>query len=77
MWEKFHRKVEDLPADEREVFEWVWYHGRSQAELAQILGIHPKEVSNRWLRARVKLKRWVPELQTLVPETEGGANGRH
>ncbi len=77
VWEKFHRKVEDLPADEREVFEWVWYHGRSQAELAELLGIHPREVSNRWLRARVKLKRWVPELQSLVPTPEGGANGRH
>lgn len=76
VWEKFHRKVEDLPPDEREVFEWVWYHGRSQAELAELLGVQPKEVSNRWLRARVKLKRWVPELQSLVPTPEGEANVR-
>ena len=76
VWATFHRKVADLPADEREVFEWVWYHGRSQAELAELLAVPPKEISNRWLRARVKLKRWVPELQSLVPHPQGESDVR-
>jgi RNA polymerase sigma factor (sigma-70 family) len=59
-WSEFHQKVEELPDPEREVVDLHWYQGLSQAETAQLLGIHPKEVSRRWLRARLKLPDWAP-----------------
>jgi RNA polymerase sigma factor (sigma-70 family) len=55
MWTEFHRKVEGLPADEREVVDLHWYQGLSQAEVAKILSIQQRQVSRLWVRAIRKL----------------------
>jgi RNA polymerase sigma factor (sigma-70 family) len=60
LWTEFHQKVEDLPPEEREVVDLHWYQGLSQAEAARILGLHPREVSRRWVRAIRQLPEWVP-----------------
>lgn len=56
-WSEFHRLVETLPADEREVFTLVWYHDLSQAEAANVLGISVRTVIRRWQAARIRLQK--------------------
>src|SRR5579872_4866649 len=48
---EFHELVNQLPKEEREVIDACFYMGLTQAEAAVLLGIHPKEVSRRWIRA--------------------------
>jgi RNA polymerase sigma factor (sigma-70 family) len=64
-WSEFHRRVEGLPAEEREVFQMCYYLDMKRAEAAQVLGIHPKEASRRWIAATEKLK------DVLIPLEEG------
>jgi RNA polymerase sigma-70 factor (ECF subfamily) len=55
VWTEFHRQVEALPEEEREVFDLVWYQGLGHTEAAAVLGVHPRTVKRRWLAACVKL----------------------
>jgi RNA polymerase sigma factor (sigma-70 family) len=55
LWSDFHRQVEQLPDDEREVFELLWYQELSQADAAQVIGVAEKTVQRRWLAARLRL----------------------
>jgi RNA polymerase sigma factor (sigma-70 family) len=66
VWGEFHRRVEELPDEEREVFEFVWYHGLTQAEAAKVLGVHPRTVSHRWVSACLRLSDLVEGFQQLV-----------
>jgi RNA polymerase sigma factor (sigma-70 family) len=59
-WTRFHEKVAELPLELRDVVEHVWYLGLTQAATAKILNLHPKEVSRRWLEARLALADVVP-----------------
>lgn len=47
--------IDKLPDDEREVVEFLFFHGLSQAETAEILAVDESTVKRRWARARVKL----------------------
>jgi RNA polymerase sigma factor (TIGR02999 family) len=47
--------VEKLPDDEREVVGLLFFHGCSQPEAGEILGVHEDTVKRRWSRARVQL----------------------
>jgi RNA polymerase sigma-70 factor (ECF subfamily) len=51
-WEEFHRAVEALPDEEREVFQLLWYVGLTQEEAAEVLEVHVRTVKRRWQRAR-------------------------
>jgi RNA polymerase sigma factor (sigma-70 family) len=44
-----------LPADEREVFDLVWYQGLTQDKAATLLGISEATLKRRWLSARRRL----------------------
>jgi RNA polymerase sigma-70 factor (ECF subfamily) len=55
VWSEFHCQVGQLPDDEREVFDLLWYEGLSQAEAAEVLGVYERTVKRRWQSARVKL----------------------
>jgi RNA polymerase sigma factor (sigma-70 family) len=55
-WTEFHRKVEMLPDQEREVFDMVWYQGMSQAEAAAVLRVSVPTIKRRWLSARLRLQ---------------------
>lgn len=55
MWTDFHRKVEQLNTDERSVFEMHYYLEIPQAEIAQVLELHPRKVSYLWVAATEKL----------------------
>jgi RNA polymerase sigma-70 factor (ECF subfamily) len=55
VWSEFHGQVEQLPDEERAVFDLLWYQGLSQAETAQALGVHERTIKRRWQSARLKL----------------------
>jgi RNA polymerase sigma-70 factor (ECF subfamily) len=69
-WSEFHRHVEDLPADEREVFNLLWYQDLSQVKAADVLGISLSTVKRRWLSARLLLQK---KLQEHMPLLDAGA----
>jgi RNA polymerase sigma factor (sigma-70 family) len=56
---EFHEQIETLPADQRQVFELHYYGDFSQVEIAQMLGLHRKQVSRLWLAATGRLARWL------------------
>jgi RNA polymerase sigma factor (sigma-70 family) len=51
-WEEFHAAVEQLPAEQREVFSLIWYLGLEQQAVADALGTSLRTVSRRWQEAR-------------------------
>jgi RNA polymerase sigma-70 factor (ECF subfamily) len=55
-WTEFHRQIEVLPEEERDVVELLWYHGLSQAEAAVVLQVSVPTVKRRWLSARLQLQ---------------------
>jgi RNA polymerase sigma factor (sigma-70 family) len=59
---EFHEQIEKLPEDQRRIFEMHYYGGFSQAEIAQVLGIHRKQVSRLWLAATGRLAQWLEGL---------------
>lgn len=54
-WCEFHERAGKLPEEEREVFDQLWYHGLSQGEAAQVLGVSLRTVNRRWQSARLML----------------------
>ena len=54
-WTDFHNAVESLPAEERDVFELVFYQGLPQAEAASILDISIRTLKRRWQAARLRI----------------------
>ena len=54
-WCAFHREVENLPAEEREVVGLIFYHGWTQADVAELFGVSERTVRRRWESALVKL----------------------
>ncbi len=56
LWTEFHAQVERLPADERAVFDLLWYYGLTRPEAAAALGISEATVKRRWLAARLRLR---------------------
>src|SRR5438552_4525152 len=55
-WSEFHQHVEALPAQEREVFSLLWYHGMTQPEAAAVLNVSLPSVKRWWLSARLRLQ---------------------
>jgi DNA-directed RNA polymerase specialized sigma24 family protein len=54
-WTEFHGRVAELPEDECEIFGLLWYHGLTQDEAAEVLGISLSTVKRRWQAARLHL----------------------
>jgi RNA polymerase sigma-70 factor (ECF subfamily) len=55
LWTEFHRQVEALPQEQREVFDLIWYQGLSQANAGTLLGISERTIKRYWREARLKL----------------------
>ena len=55
LWTEFHEKVAALSEQERAVFEMHYYLDLPQAEIARVLGLHPRKVSYLWVAATEKL----------------------
>ena len=56
-WTKFHEQVDALPDEPKEVFILLWYHGLTQAEVGELLGITERVVNWRWRAARIALHK--------------------
>jgi RNA polymerase sigma-70 factor (ECF subfamily) len=57
VWTEFHRRIETLTEADREVFDLLWYQGRTQAEAAKVLGVSERTVHRSWVAARLNLHR--------------------
>ena len=55
VWTRFHRTVESLNDEDREVVDLLWYQGLTQGEAAEVLGLSEKTVNRRWVAARMRL----------------------
>lgn len=66
-WTEFHGKVASLPAQERVVFDFHYFAEFPQAEIAQLLDLHPKQVSRLWLAATGRLAEWLDGVEDLAP----------
>ncbi len=56
-WTEFHQQVEDLPDDDKEMFNLLWYQGLSQEETAALLDVSLRTIQRRWQSARLKVHR--------------------
>ncbi len=56
-WTAFHEQAAALPEELREVLDLLWYHGLSQAEAADVLGISERTIKRRWQDVRLALRR--------------------
>jgi RNA polymerase sigma factor (sigma-70 family) len=55
-WGEFHKHIESLPDEEREMFDLLFYEGLSQPEAAALLQTSLRTVKRRWQRARLMLR---------------------
>jgi RNA polymerase sigma-70 factor (ECF subfamily) len=61
-WCAFHEAVEGLPAAEREVVGLLYYHGWTQAEVAEHLCMSKRTVQRHWAAAMLKLHALLKDL---------------
>jgi RNA polymerase sigma-70 factor (ECF subfamily) len=61
-WACLHSAVEQLPADLRDVFSYTFYHGWTQAQIAELLKISDRQVRRLWVEACMRLREAVGEL---------------
>ncbi|MHC5537442.1 RNA polymerase sigma factor [Singulisphaera rosea] len=54
-WGRFHEEVERLPVREREVVGLVFYHGWTQAQVAELFQVDVRTVRRWWETALVQL----------------------
>jgi RNA polymerase sigma-70 factor (ECF subfamily) len=54
-WSAFHQKIEELPDEERDVVDLLYYQGLPQAEAAEVLNVTVRTVQRRWHAALVRL----------------------
>lgn len=59
-WGDFHQAAEQLGEQERAVFDLLWYHGLSQPEAANVLGIPLRTLQRLWRTARLTLGPLLP-----------------
>ena len=50
-----YQQVDELPDNERDVVDMIYFHGLSQAEAAAVLGLAERTVRRHWTAAKVKL----------------------
>jgi RNA polymerase sigma-70 factor (ECF subfamily) len=61
-WTRLHEAVEQLPAEMRDVFSYTFYHGWTQARIAEVLGISDRQVRRLWVESCLRLKAAVNDL---------------
>jgi RNA polymerase sigma factor (sigma-70 family) len=61
-WAALHEAAGLLPAELREVFSCTFYHGWTQGQIAELLGISDRQVRRLWVEACLRLKEAVGEL---------------
>jgi RNA polymerase sigma factor (sigma-70 family) len=66
LWSEFHARVAALPEDERTVFELHYYLELPQAEIARVLGLHPRKVSYLWIAGTDRLADGLTGVEGLL-----------
>jgi RNA polymerase sigma factor (sigma-70 family) len=66
LWSEFHARVAELPDDERTVFELHYYLDLPQAEIARVLGLHPRKVSYLWIAGTDRLAEGLAGAEGLL-----------
>ncbi len=56
-WTEFHQYVDNLPDEERILFDLLWYEGLTLHEAAESIGMSERTLRRRWQLARVQLYR--------------------
>lgn len=73
-WSEFHAQVAELPENERQVVDLLWYQELSQPEAADALGVDVSTVKRRWRSAKLmlhdKLSGWLPKLDRASKDGE-------
>jgi RNA polymerase sigma-70 factor (ECF subfamily) len=54
-WCAFHEAVERLPVEQREVVGLIYYHGWTQAAVAEHLGLSKRTIQRHWAAAMLDL----------------------
>lgn len=57
---EFHEAAGGLPDELREVFDLIFYHGLTQEQAAEIIGVSDRTVRTRWQRSRRHLAPYMP-----------------
>jgi RNA polymerase sigma factor (sigma-70 family) len=65
--DRVHELVDQLPADQLEVFELRYYHDLSQDEVAEALGVSTRTVQRRWVAALRRLHSLLEREQDHSP----------
>jgi RNA polymerase sigma factor (sigma-70 family) len=53
-WEEIHNYIHQLPDEERELFDLIFYQGVPQPMVAEMLGIPYRTLKHRWQEARLR-----------------------
>ncbi len=54
-WTELHTHIANLPDEEREVCELLWYQGLTQPQAAEVLAMPLRTLKRRWQRVRIAL----------------------
>lgn len=54
-WSEFHLLAENLPEEEKEIVDLLWYQDLNQKDAANLLNISLRTLKRRWQSARIKL----------------------
>ena len=54
-WAEFHELVNQLPDQEREAFDLLWYHQLSQDQAAELMGLSTRQLKRIWRSAKVAM----------------------
>ncbi len=56
LWARFHEAVEELDAEKREVVSLIFYHGRTQREVAELFRKDERTIRRWWADALLELR---------------------
>ena len=73
-WTEFHEYVEKLPAEDRSLFDLLWYQGLTMNETSELLGLPLRSLGRRWKSVRIRLYR---DLLMDPGETKGIETGEN
>jgi RNA polymerase sigma-70 factor (ECF subfamily) len=60
-WLHFHQAIADLPEEQREVVSLTFYHGWTQAQIAEVVGVDVRTVRRRWAASCLRLREVLEE----------------